>query len=49
MYLLLSMLFTIKVYECLYELYVPEYVGIDIREGIDIKKTNASIECKICQ
>ena len=25
-----------------------EYDRIDISEGIDIKKTNASIECKIC-
>ena len=25
-----------------------EYDRIDISEGTDIKKTNASIECKIC-
>ena len=25
-----------------------EYDGIDISEGIDIKKANASKECKVC-
>ena len=36
--------------ECLYELAISmlEYDRIHISEGIDIKKTNASKECKIC-
>ena len=34
--------------ECLYELKVLEYDRVGISEGIDIKKTNASKECKIC-
>ena len=34
--------------ECLYELQMLEYNKIDISEGIDINKTNASKECKIC-
>ena len=35
-------------YECFYELYMLEYDRIDISEGIDINKTNASKECDIC-
>ena len=35
--------------ECLYGLWMLEYNRIDISEGIDIKKTNASKECKIRQ
>ena len=34
--------------ECLYELEMLEYDRIDIWEEIDINKTNASKECKIC-
>ena len=34
--------------ECLYELKMLEYHRIDISEGIDIDKTNASKECDIC-
>ena len=34
--------------ECLYELQMLEYDRIDISEGIDINKTNASKECDIC-
>ena len=34
--------------ECLYELQMLEYDKIDISEGIDINKTNASKECKTC-
>ena len=34
--------------ECLYELKMLEYNRIDISEGIDINKTNASKECDIC-
>ena len=35
--------------ECLYEsIQMLEYNRIDISEGIDTKKTNASKECKIC-
>ena len=33
--------------ECLYEVLILEYDRIDISEGIDIKKTNASRECDI--
>ena len=33
--------------ECLYELLMLEYDRIDISEGIDINKTNASKECDI--
>ena len=34
--------------ECLYELWMLEYDGIDLSERIDINKTDASKECKIC-
>ena len=34
--------------ECLYELSTLEYDRIDISEGIEINKTNASKECDIC-
>ena len=34
--------------EYLYEVYMLEYDRIDISEGIDINKTNASKECDIC-
>ena len=34
--------------ECLYELQMLEYDRIDISEGIDVNKTNASKECDIC-
>ena len=34
--------------ECLYELQILEYNRIDISEGIDVNKTNASKECHIC-
>ena len=34
--------------ECLYELQMLQYDRIDILEGIDINKTNASKECDIC-
>ena len=34
--------------ECLYEIYMLEYDRIDILDGIDINKTNASKECDIC-
>ena len=35
--------------ECLYELELLEYDRIDILEGIDVNKTNASKECDICR
>ena len=34
--------------ECLYELQMLEYDMINVSEGIDINKTNASKECGIC-
>ena len=34
--------------ECLYKLEMLEYDRIDISEGIDTNKTNASKECGIC-
>ena len=34
--------------ECLYELKILEYDRIDVSEGIDINKTNASKKCDIC-
>ena len=34
--------------ECLCELQMLEYNTINISEGTNIKKTNASEECKIC-
>ena len=34
--------------DCLYEIKILEYDRIDISEGIDINKTNASKECDIC-
>ena len=34
--------------ECLYESQMLKYDRIDISEGIDINKTNASKECDIC-
>ena len=34
--------------ECLYKIYMLEYDRIDISEGIDVNKTNASKECDIC-
>ena len=34
--------------ECLYELKILEYDKIDVSEGIDFNKTNASKECDIC-
>ena len=34
--------------DCLYEVYMLEYVGLDIWEEIDINKTMASKECDIC-
>ena len=34
--------------ECLYELQMLEYNRIDVSEGIDINKTNASKESDIC-
>ena len=34
--------------ECLYEIYMLEYDRIDILDGIDSNKTNASKECDIC-
>ena len=34
--------------ECLYEVYMLEYSRIDISEGIDINKPNASKECDTC-
>ena len=34
--------------EYLYEIYMLEYYRIDISEGIDINKTNASKECYVC-
>ena len=35
--------------ECLYELQMLEYGRVDIAEGINVNKTNASKECDICQ
>ena len=34
--------------DCLYDVYLLEYVGLDIWEEIDINKTIASKECDIC-
>ena len=34
--------------DCLYEGQMLEYNRIDISEGIDVNKTNASKECDIC-
>ena len=34
--------------ECLYDLWMLEYHIINISEGININKTNASKECDIC-
>ena len=34
--------------ECLYELQMLEYHRIDVSEGIDVNKTNASNEYDIC-
>ena len=34
--------------DCLYEVYMLEYDGIDISKGININKTNASKDCDIC-
>ena len=34
--------------ECLYELYMLEYGRIDISEGLDVNKTNSSIEFDNC-
>ena len=34
--------------ECLYKIQMIEYDRIDISEGVDINKTNASKECDIC-
>ena len=34
--------------ECLHELKVLEYDQIDVSEGTDVNKTNASKECDIC-
>ena len=38
----------IFLHECLYELYMLEYDRIDISEGIDVNKANASKQCDIC-
>ena len=34
--------------DCLYEVQVLEYDRIDISEGLDVNKMNASKECDIC-
>ena len=34
--------------EYLYELQMLEYDRIDVSQGIDVNKTNASKECDIC-
>ena len=34
--------------KCLYELQMLEYDRIDISEGIDVNKINASKQCDIC-
>ena len=44
----LTQLLDLFLHECLYELQTLEYDRVDLSEGTDINKTNASKECDIC-
>ena len=44
----LTQLLDLFLHECLYELQTLEHDRVDLSEGTDINKTNASKECDIC-